>query len=237
MPRPKFNFANPTPLVVGSFGDSATLSVETPETLAKQCDIAEIRLDLFHREFAALGVGLWAHLHPFPLLFTARCASEGSPINLEQRERECLLRAALPDAAVIDIEVKNATDVADLISEIHLQGIPWIGSYHDFEKLPSRQELEVQAQSALRAGASVFKVAAHLQTMGDLTALADFQLSAQGIPLSTMGMGNLAPVSRLLCAQAGSVLNYGFVGEKTTAPGQWSSLQLRDGIQSLTPYA
>lgn len=237
MPPPKFTFPNSTPLVVGSFGDADSLASATPEILAEQCDIAEVRLDLFHTECAALGSGLWCHLLPFPLLFTARCHSEGSPFDLDQNIREKLLRAALSDASLIDIEVKNAAAMEGLISEISSHGVPWIASCHDFEKLPSREELAAQAQIAMQAGASVFKAAARLLTMDDLTALAHFQISEQEIPISTMGMGVLAPVSRLLCAQAGSVLNYGFIGNKATAPGQWSARQLRDCIRSLTPLS
>ena len=57
----------------------------------------------------------------------------------------------------------------------------------------------------------------------DLARLADFQLADHGIPVATMGMGPLAPVSRLLCAQCGSVLNYGYLGKTPTAPGQWDA--------------
>ncbi len=234
MPTPKFSFHNPITRVVGSFGDADSLAAATPESLAAQCDLAEIRLDLFHAEFSAQGSALWRHLLPFPLLFTARCHSEGSPFDLDQDVREKLLREALSDASLIDIEVSNVTSMGSLVSEISSRGVPWIASYHDFQTLPLREELEAQARKAKEAGASAFKVAAQLLTMDDLTALAHFQISEQGLPLSTMGMGLLAPVSRLLCAQAGSVLNYGFIGDKTTAPGQWSARQLRDCIRSLS---
>ena len=146
-----------------------------------------------------------------------------------------MLHAALPDACLIDIEGISISSMVGLISEITKGGIPWIASYHDFSKLPSEQELGAQAKIAKEAGAAAFKAAARLSTTDEVAALARFQTSDQGIPLSTMGMGALAPVSRLLCAQAGSVLNYGFVGETATAPGQWSARQLRDCIQSLQP--
>ena len=113
--------------------------------------------------------------------------------------------------------------------------VKWVASFHDFGELPSRQKLDTHAEIAREAGASAFKAAAQLRTLEDLTALAHFQMSEAGIPLATMGMGVLAPVSRLLCAQAGSVLNYGYIGETTTAPGQWSAHRLREGIRSLSP--
>jgi 3-dehydroquinate dehydratase-1 len=236
MQRPQFTFPSPAPLVVGSIGDAAALGGSTPVSLALQCDIAEIRLDLFHAEFHEKGSSLWQHLLPFPLLFTARCHAEGSPFELDLATREAMLRSAIPDACLIDIEAASASGMSGIISEIVSEGIPWVASYHDFEQLPSRQKLSTHAEIAREAGASAFKAAARLCTMDDLTALAHFQMSECGIPLSTMGMGVLAPVSRLLCAQAGSVLNYGFIGQSSTAPGQWSAQQLRDSIRSLNPF-
>ncbi|MFM2199122.1 MAG: hypothetical protein RLZZ505_2554 [Verrucomicrobiota bacterium] len=146
-----------------------------------------------------------------------------------------MLRAALPDACLIDIEVISISSMAALIREITAEDVRWIASYHDFSKLPCGQELTRRAEVAKQAGAAAFKTAAYLRSPEDAAALARFQMSDQGIPLSTMGMGELAPVSRLLCAQAGSVLNYGLVGKIATAPGQWSAKQLRECIHSLKP--
>ena len=236
MPHAPFPFPNPDCTVVGSIGDLAALTDATPASLASQCDIAEIRLDLFHMEFSAKGAELWRHLLPFPLLFTARRHDEGSPYKLDLATRTKMLRVALPDASLIDIEARSASEMAVLISEIGAEGLPWIASYHDFAQMPSRQKLATHTEIAREAGATAFKAAARLRTMDDLTALAHFQMCDTGIPLATMGMGVLAPVSRLLCAQAGSVLNYGYVGETATAPGQWSAKQLRESILSLSPF-
>lgn len=236
MPRPSFAFPGSVPLVVGSVGDIASLAEATPAALAEQCDIAEVRLDLFHAEHREMGAALWRHLLPFPLLFTARCHAEGSPFDLNTETRASMLRDALPDACLIDIEAASASAMEDLVSEMRREGIPWIASYHDFDQTPSGHKLATHAEIAKEAGAAAFKVAARLRTLEDLNALVRFQMAGCGIPLSTMGMGALAPVSRLLCAQAGSVLNYGFIGEMATAPGQWSAARLRDSIRSLQPF-
>jgi 3-dehydroquinate dehydratase-1 len=237
MPRPHFIFPGDFPLVVGSIGDVAALSKATPKSLAGQCDIAEVRLDLLHADFSKKGSNLWQHLLGFPLLFTARCQAEGSPFDLDLATRTSLLRAALPDASLIDIEAISIPSMLLLIAEIRAEQIPWIASFHNFNQLPTRAELLSRAQIAKDAGAAAFKAAAYLHSPDQVAALAQFQMSDQGIPLSTMGMGVLAPVSRLLCAQAGSVLNYGFIGETATAPGQWSARQLKESIQSLKPLA
>jgi 3-dehydroquinate dehydratase-1 len=88
---------------------------------------------------------------------------------------------------------------------------------------------------ALAAGAAVFKVAARVHSPSDVSALAGFQVLDHGLPVATMGMGPLAPVSRLMCAQYGSVLNYGYLGSVPTAPGQWSGARLKEAIAALEP--
>ncbi|MEP2774622.1 MAG: type I 3-dehydroquinate dehydratase [Luteolibacter sp.] len=235
MPKASFSFPESRPLVAGSIGDAGTLAAATPESLADQCDIAEIRLDLLHCEFSTSGASLWQHLRTFPLLFTARRHAEGSPFDLDLRTRCTMLTTALPDASLIDIEAMSTSEMSGLIAEIVSQGVPWIASYHDFSSLPSRMKLNARAEIAREAGATAFKAAARMRTPGDITELAAFQMSDVGIPLATMGMGDLAPVSRLLCAQAGSVLNYGYIGKVETAPGQWSAARLRECIHSLKP--
>ena len=96
--------------------------------------------------------------------------------------------------------------------------------------------LAAAAAKALDAGAAAFKAAARLHGPGDLARLAEFQLRDHGLPVATMGMGPLAPVSRLLCAQCGSVLNYGFLGSRPTAPGQWDAATLRHAVRKLEPW-
>jgi len=229
-PHPPFPY--PHPSVVGSFGDYPSLLNTSPEVLAAQCDIAEIRLDLFHREFSEKGPEIWQHLAAFPLLFTARCHAEGSPFDLGSEFRQQMLAASLPHATLIDIEVASIPAMPQLIEAMNDQQIPWIASFHNFERLPTLQELVPRAALAKQAGASAFKFAARLACNEELAALANLQTHDFELPTASMGMGKLAPVSRLLCAQSGSVLNYGFIGENETAPGQWPAKLLRDGIRA-----
>ena len=221
------------PNVVGSFGQAASLRNANAGELRKSCDILEIRLDILVSEGVTPQPGLWSHLAEIPLLFTARRKEEGSPIDLDPGQRSELLRIALDDAALIDIEVASIGEMAAILKEGKQQNIPWIASYHDFNALPSNEDLTSAAKAAKAAGADVFKAAARLAGPSDIARLADFQLADHGLHVATMGMGPLAPVSRLLCAQSGSVLNYGFIGETPTAPGQWSADFLRQAVARL----
>ncbi len=219
--------------VVGGLGSGADLSSATADCVSASCDIAEIRLDLLSAEALDITPSLWNHLTAVPLLFTARRVEEGGALLLDANERMALLRTALDYAACIDIEVASCAEMRPLLDEMKERQIPWIASYHDFHKLPETAALVHAASLARRAGASVFKAAAMVHSPVDLARLADFQLTDHGLPVATMGMGLLAPVSRLLCAQAGSVLNYGYLGNTPTAPGQWDSAFLKMAISRL----
>lgn len=220
------------PWIVGSLGNSADLAAADEKSVENACDLVEIRLDLLDPGWDA---GRWAHLARLPLLFTARRPEEGGGGFLSEIRREEMLAAVMENAACVDIEVASIPGMTRLIGRLQELGVPWIASYHDFEKLPDSAELAEAAGKAAAAGAAVFKAAAMLHHPGDLARLADFQLAGHGIPVATMGMGALAPVSRLLCAQCGSVLNYGYLGGVPTAPGQWDAGLLKQAVSRLAP--
>ncbi len=236
MAQAQFQIENRQPRVVGSFGSVADLRQATSSTVRESCDMAEIRLDLIADRHAAIGSSAWTHLSEIPLLFTARRIEEGGALALDGGARMRLLEQVLDHAAWIDIEVASISETGDLLQELATRKIPWIASYHDFEKLPATSVLENAARQALAAGAAIFKAAATLISPADLARLANFQLDDHGLPVATMGMGPLAPVSRLLCAQCGSVLNYGYLGNTATAPGQWDSALLKTAIARLVPF-
>jgi 3-dehydroquinate dehydratase-1 len=221
------------PNIVGSFGNSGTIPTTSAESAAATADLLEIRLDLILAEGITPERGIWAHLLDMPLLFTARRKEEGSPIELSHANREKLLHLAIEDAAMIDIEVASINEMSALIEEMAHLGLPWVASYHDFGKLPTTAALETAAALAKDAGASAFKAAARMNSTADVARLADFQAADHALPVATMGMGPLGPVSRLLCAQYGSVLNYGYIGKTPTAPGQWSASFLKDAVSRL----
>ncbi len=235
MAAARMMFEKNRPLVVGSFGSRQDLLDSSAETLKTACDIVEIRLDLLEVDAAHGEPSPWKHLLEIPMLFTARRSEEGGALEMGPAKRMELLRGVLDHATWVDIEVASIAEMSELIAELQMKEIPWIASYHDFEKLPTDAELRQAVVKARDAGAAVFKAAARLASPADVARLANLQLSDHGISVSTMGMGPLAPVSRLLCAQCGSVLNYGFIGQTATAPGQWSSALLKQAIVQLAP--
>jgi 3-dehydroquinate dehydratase-1 len=233
MSRERASFSGPIRRVVGSIGSAEALARVECGVVPETCDMIEIRLDALAAGGALAGRNSWVHLAGVPLLFTARRRDEGGTGDLDAAARSGLLREALADAAVIDVEVASIDEMGDILGAAAAAGVPWVASFHDFEKLPETAVLEAAAGRALAAGAAVFKVAARLHGPDDLARLADFQAASRRLPVSTMGMGPLGPVSRLLCAQYGSVLNYGYLGETPTAPGQWDCGTLKQAIARL----
>lgn len=225
-------FESGRPAVVGSIGNAAVLQEVSLEDAHAACDVVEIRLDGLAAE-NALDRRNWQHLVGIPLLFTARRQEEGGSLPATAEERAAWLDVALDDAAVIDIEVASLEEMKGMVARIIAKGIPLVASFHDFSGTPEAGVWEDRLAVARSHGASVFKAAAKLHGLSDLQTLARFQAVDHGLPVAMMGMGALAPVSRLLCAQHGSVLNYGYLGDVPTAPGQWSAAKLKDAIRSL----
>jgi len=231
--RPQVVLEAAHPRVVGSFGSAAGLAAAVPEELAAACDLAEIRLDLLAAEGVAAAARPWAGLEDFPLLFTARRGDEGGAGELDAGRRSALLAAVLDEAALVDVELVSAGEMAATLAELKARGIPWVASWHDFEGRPeSFGRIPAMAEQAARAGAACFKAAVRLHQAADVDRLAELFARVDVLPLSLMGMGPLAKESRLRCAAAGSVLNYGYLGDAPTAPGQCSARELKEGISA-----
>jgi 3-dehydroquinate dehydratase-1 len=103
-------------------------------------------------------------------------------------------------------------------------------SFHDFTGTPSLDVLRSLRAKAEAMGAEIFKVATYLQNEKDLDVLLELQRDESDIAVATMGMGHLGSESRVRCALAGSVLNYGYLGDEPTAPGQWEASALKSAI-------
>ena len=93
-------------------------------------DVLEARLD------ALAGLRL-PESWPLPVLATARHPQEGGVGNLSTATRRRLLEEALPWSSAIDVELRSATALSDVIAQAHQHGRTVILSHHDFSK-PTR---------------------------------------------------------------------------------------------------
>ena len=120
----------------------------------------------------------------------------------------------------------------ELVQAAKAAGVLLIASNHDFEKTPPLEVLLEREAAARAAGADVVKFAFRLNCVDDMMVGVELLRRATG-PMAVMGMGALGPVSRLLYAQQGSCLVYGYLGNTPTAPGQWSAELFRQSLQHL----
>ena len=185
------------------------------------CDVLELRLDCLDFKFSENAV------LPLPGLFTCRRSDEGGSGALSDHHRSEVLESALGFASAVDIEVRSLESMEKTVGLYSQNGIPVVASAHDFKNVPPDLEIEEIIRRAVSGGASVCKIAATPESLDDVCRLARLlQPGRFPVPLSVMGMGRFGRASRLLFAQAGSVLNYGYL-TKATVPGQWPAEQLR----------
>jgi 3-dehydroquinate dehydratase-1 len=203
---------------------------------------AEIRLDAFSQEqIMALCQEITdspATRH-LPMILTPRCASEGGQRLWDEAERLKALQASLPWGTLVDLELQGFLLLPRLVQSVLYARAGLILSYHDFKETPSADVLLRARDAAAAAGADIFKVATTLRSAADITALLALLDPAPPIPTAVMAMGPLGQSSRLLLADAGSVLNYGWLDEPQVS-GQWSAAELHElfvrlGLRVSTP--
>lgn len=209
---------------VGSVSDGGTMGDPEAVLRFEGCDVVEYRVDCWP-EAVERAVEVMESV-AVPGLVTVRAAAEGGRNGLTAARREELFRRLLPVAALVDIEIACMGEFAGVVAEAKERGVIVVGSSHDFERTPTREELVERIGMACAAGADIVKFAAVAGTAADLAVLASLLEEPGHPPLSVMGMGVLGRVSRLLLAQLGSVLNYGYI-DNATVSGQWSGSRLR----------
>lgn len=218
------------PLTVGAITDQKALAQNFD---LESSDIVELRLD-------ALGTGADTldfakrHQGKLPLLITARDPNEGGLNQLSFEQRLDSLQTLLPFASAVDVEVANLAPYQDFLSQAREKGAKIVLSSHNFSGFDHLATIETSAR-AQTAGADIAKAAVTLKDPVDLTLFESLLSDMAGSPFSLMGMGPYGPVSRILAAQHGSLLNYGFLGDEPTAPGQWPARLLKEVIASTPP--
>jgi 3-dehydroquinate dehydratase-1 len=195
-------------------------------------DWVEVRLDLLAGRRQVLREVVPALR--LPVLLTARHPAEGGAKSLTAARREDLLREFLPLATAVDVELRSARALHDVLALARQHGVLRVISFHDFQGTPTLAKLRRAVASARQAGADIVKVATLLRTPHDLAVLLELQAAASRVPLATMGMGPLGRVSRLVLAAAGSRLNYGYL-DRAQVPGQWPAVELKHRLEEVLP--
>jgi 3-dehydroquinate dehydratase I len=184
-------------------------------------DAAEIRVDALPEPPALRKVaGL-----PVPAIITVRRADEGGIKPISEQERLASYLSFLPAAGAVDIELRSARRLREVLELAGRNKAVRIISFHDFKTTPSLAKLRSICARARGLGADIVKIASRTESPADVARLL-FLLGEATEPVAVMGMGPLGCASRLLFAKAGSVLNYGWLGAPQVA-GQWGAREFR----------
>jgi len=185
-------------------------------------DVVEVRADILPQfPSAKVLAGI-----PHPVILTVRRKDEGGGRLLTDAERLAVYLDLLPSVAAVDLEARSLRALRRVTEAAHAKEQTVVVSYHDFHKTPALKKLTEVALRARDGGADIVKFATFLKGPADAARLLEMLEKVPG-PLAVMGMGPLGRASRLLFAKAGSVLNYGWLGEPFVA-GQWSAREFRD---------
>ena len=217
------------PLVVGVISSPRTMD-RPLDVGALPMDVAEFRVDLFGTDTPG-----WLdrvdHVRAGgkPVILTVRHASEGGHWFLGEDERLAVYRSALPFVSAIDVEIRSES-FSQLAHDAHRAGKLVIGSFHDFERTPAKDELEAIMQLGRKSGADVVKLATLTPGREEVDRLGSLlDNRSPGLPLCLLGMGELGGATRAELARRGSCLTYGYF-DQANAPGQLSCGDLREQL-------
>jgi 3-dehydroquinate dehydratase I len=215
-------------------------SLDSAYLAAAKCAVLEIRYDLF------VDRALWAELAArlqgqFPsaiLIGTIRLVCDGGRYAnnaLEKRAQDW--KRIITDATPpqwIDVELSDLKANAGVIALAAEHGIKVIGSRHDFQGVPSLDQLRKDMVLAQEAGLQGFKIAAMSKVGGDCEPLYQIAHEAKGSfeIVSAFAMGATGSVSRLYSLAAGANLSYASLGA-SVAPGQLSVEKMLEVLPKL----
>ena len=222
--------------IVGKTREEIVKAAEEIRTLP--VDVVEWRADWYEEIFEADVVldilqELRRILGEFPLLFTFRTKKEGGEKEIDEKNYRTLNQLAAESglADLIDVEVFSGDEVVnDLVRTAHENEVKVIGSNHDFEKTPSKEEIIRRLQKMQELDVDLPKIAVMPRKKEDvltlLAATEEMNRKYADRPIITMSMAGDGVISRVCGEVFGSALTFGAAGQ-ASAPGQISVKELR----------
>ena len=194
-------------------------------------DIAEWRVDWFEHAFNFSKVedvlkDLRTALGETPLLMTCRTSNEGGEKSIKPDDyAELVIRAAETGYVdLVDAEVFIGTDIVkEIIAGAHNAGVKVIGSNHDFNKTPDKDEIVERLRKMQELGVDIPKIAVMPKGMKDvvtlLAATEEMHREFADRPIVTVSMSETGVLSRICGEAFGSAITFG-AAKNISAPGQ-----------------
>lgn len=198
--------------VVASIGKTTDSAMKAKELGA---DLLELRIDLLESDPEDSLKEL--KRTDMPVIITNRMREEGGSCTMCEDERIETLISLLPRADAVDIELCAQRRDA-VVEKAKSMGKTVIISTHDFQRTPETDVMEEIIRESFEAGCDIAKLAVTPHSLEDVLRLLRVTLQSRKA-VCTIAMGEIGKHARVMAPIYGSVMTYGYVGEKT-APGQ-----------------
>ncbi len=225
--------------LVGKTEEEIQLEAEMLRAVPK--DLVEWRADWFDGIFESERVEnilkiLREQLDDVPLLFTLRTCKEGGEKEVSQEEYLELNRLAIESHLVdlVDVEMLGeAVLVKHILAMAHQNEVLVVGSNHDFDGTPSKEELVRRLCFMQEAGADILKIAVMPKSKQDvitlLAATEEMKSNYAKQPIVTVSMSEEGVLSRIAGEIFGSAITFGSLA-KGSAPGQIPATELKETL-------
>lgn len=161
-----------------------------------------------------------------PILFTFRTSKEGGEKSIETEDYVSLNCKVASSKVVdlVDVEVFTGDDeVRDIVKVAHENGVFVVGSNHDFDKTPEKNDIISRLEKMQELDVDIPKIAVMPNSKRDvltlLMATEEMASDKADRPIVTMSMKGMGSISRICGEVFGSSITFGTVG-KASAPGQ-----------------
>ena len=141
---------------------------------------------------------------------------------------------------MVDVEVFIGTDIVkEIIAVAHNAGVKVIGSNHDFNKTPDKDEIVERLRKMQDLGVDIPKIAVMPKDMKDvitlLAATEEMHREFAYRPIVTVSMSEAGVLSRICGEAFGSAITFG-AAKNVSAPGQMGVNDLSTAIKLLHEY-
>ena len=205
-------------------------------------DLVEWRADWYEavlemQKVVELSAKLREILGNKPILFTFRTKAEGGEKELGAKPYAMLNKMMIASGYIdlVDVEVFAAKEeVSSILEAARKYGMKVVGSSHDFEKTPDKEEMIRRLCDMQNLGVDIPKIAVMPQSKKDVLTLLEATEEMVSIhadrPIVTMSMSGMGAVSRIAGEMFGSAITFGSLG-KASAPGQIRVEELKNILE------
>ena len=201
---------------------------------SKGIDGIELRVDMFHSTEINHIKDLVYKIKNKNLftILTVRSINEGGVNKIEDDYRIKIFKELSGITDYLDIELSSREIIEKVIKFAKDKGTQVIVSYHDFEKTPTKEEIQSIIDKSFEYGADISKYAFKVNTVDDVGKImtVSFNNKEIGRKIIAIGMGELGKITRVAGYFFGSVMTYTFIG-KAVAPGQIDLDTLKKELQ------